>query len=109
VHGLQNSVDGLIMSSGALPRTSSVRGEGIDHRWGMGSHSPASFMGVPSVGSHSVVTLSNILGLHKEITEKPGTVLHTFDPSTWEVEAGGLRVQGQLRVHSEGKGGSASF
>nr|XP_020028849.1 coiled-coil domain-containing protein 159 [Castor canadensis] len=27
VHGLQNSVDGLIMSSGALPRTSSVRGQ----------------------------------------------------------------------------------
>jgi hypothetical protein len=28
-------------------------------------------------------------------------VLHTYNPSTWEAEAGRLRVQGQPGLHSE--------
>jgi hypothetical protein len=32
---------------------------------------------------------------------KPGVVVHTCNPSAWEVKAGGLRVPGQPRLHSE--------
>jgi hypothetical protein len=31
----------------------------------------------------------------------PGVVVHTGNPSTWEVKAGGLQIQGQTGLHSE--------
>jgi hypothetical protein len=30
-----------------------------------------------------------------------GMMIHAFNPSTWEVEAGGLRVLSQLELHSK--------
>jgi hypothetical protein len=40
---------------------------------------------------------------------KTGMVAHTCNPSTWEAEAGGWRVQSQTEIHREtlltGKGG----
>jgi hypothetical protein len=39
----------------------------------------------------SVIRILKILGM----------VVHTYNPSTWEDEASGLRVQGQPRLHSK--------
>jgi hypothetical protein len=35
---------------------------------------------------------------------KPVMVVHVCNPSSWEAEAGGLKVQGQLWLHGEFKG-----
>jgi hypothetical protein len=39
--------------------------------------------------------------LRKRNNIKPGMVVHTCNPSTQEVEVGGLKVQGQPGLHNE--------
>jgi hypothetical protein len=34
---------------------------------------------------------------------RPGVVVHSYNPSTWEAEAEGLRVQGQLGLYNDFK------
>jgi hypothetical protein len=37
----------------------------------------------------------------KQLVPEQGIMGHAYNSSTWEIEAGGLRVQGQPELHSE--------
>jgi hypothetical protein len=44
--------------------------------------------------------MENITRFSKKLKIKPDVVEHTCNPNTQEAEAGGSRVQGQIRLHS---------
>lgn len=46
------------------------------------------------------MSISNIV---VKTVQKPGVVVHASNPRTWEVEAGGLRVQSQSLLQSKSK------
>jgi hypothetical protein len=44
-----------------------------------------------------------VANVRKRKRSKPGVVVRIYNPSTWEVAAGGLRIPGQPGLHSEFK------
>jgi hypothetical protein len=46
---------------------------------------------------------NHISETYQELLQRPGVVVHTYNPSTWEAETGCSQVQGQFGLHSEFK------